>query len=164
MLIELDRKCNAAQVLEAMKMAGSKGANIYVQWRRDMKTRKGTEATVEKVVTAPVRYGVDYANMSAVKSGIAAGTRGEVESLPWGQWREGYEGLVIDHKGQEYVRFAAGTFANMKRSSSYLLNGKPATQADIEPLCLASEFRDNDETPTVFNVKPGTITAIGVAE
>lgn len=57
---------------------------------------------LKKITTGAFRAGIDYANLSVVKEGIENGERGEVESLPWGEWVE--FPYHINHKGKDYVR------------------------------------------------------------
>jgi hypothetical protein len=57
---------------------------------------------LEKITTGTFRLGLNYANLGAVKEGIEAGERGEVQSLPWGQWVE--FPILIQHKGKQYAR------------------------------------------------------------
>ena len=159
MRIEL-KTPSAEQVFNALSSVAYKGQNIYVEWTRDAKTRKACDAIVTKSVRAAVRYGVNYANMASVRDAIASGERGEVESLPWGQWRNGREGMIIEHNGKEYCRFACGTFANMKRDVEWTLNGKASSFEQVKPFLLASELTSG-ETPQVLALNAQTITAIG---
>jgi hypothetical protein len=161
MRIELNGNGNAEQVFSALGTVANRGASVYVEWLRPLKTLKTTTQSVSKRVRVGVRYGVDYANIATVRNAIEAGERGEVESLPWGEWRKGREGLIIDHKGQEYCRLAAGTLRNMVRSTVYFVDGNEVDESFVRPLCLASEFRERDEAPTVFNVKPQTVLSVG---
>lgn len=157
MIIELDRTANASQVVTALQMAGRKGSNIYVQWQRTCPLKKSAPSgvTVEKVVTAPVRYGVDYANLATVKAGIEAGVRGDVEALPWGTWRKGYEGLIIDHvkdgKPVEYIRFTGASFASMEHKTTWLLNGAESDLATVK------QYLPSDQYKRTWNVFTGTL-------
>lgn len=60
------------------------------------------ELVLKKITTGAFRAGIDYANLSAVKEGIEKGERGEVQSLPWGEWVS--FPYHIKHKGKDYVR------------------------------------------------------------
>lgn len=57
---------------------------------------------LEKVTNAVVRAGIDFSNLTSVKEGIANNERGEVQSLPWGEWK--HFPYVITHKEKEYIR------------------------------------------------------------
>lgn len=50
-----------------------------------------------KLSTYLCRYGVRVQNMNSYKDK-------EVKELPWGQYVSGYEGILIEHKGNYYVR------------------------------------------------------------
>lgn len=50
-----------------------------------------------KLSTYLCRYGVRTQNMSSYKDK-------EVKELPWGQYVPGYEGILIEHKNQYYIR------------------------------------------------------------
>lgn len=163
MRVEFKQSVKAADIFRTLALVANKGQNVYVEWTRDAKTRKDSQVVVTKTVRAQVRYGVNYANMGAIRDGIEAGEREEVQPLAWGHWRKGYVNRIIDHNGVEYCRFACGTFANVPRHVSYTLNGKPATFEQVKPHLLASEL-PSDEKPLVFNLRAETITAVGNPE
>ena len=97
-----------------------------------------------------------------VRSAIEAGEREPVQSLPWGQWREGYANYIIDHKDNEYIRLYPATFANLATPSvQWLLNGVPATYAQVEPYLLASEKRHDDDKPACFTINAENVLSIG---
>lgn len=139
-----------------------KGQNVFVTWERDCDTYKGTKEKVTKRTKALVRSGIDYANLGSVKSGIETGERGEVQPLPsWQEWA--CAPYILRHKGNgtEYVRLFPGSFKNVAPVVEYFIDGNAATKADVAPLLMASEKRDRDEEPTVFNVKVNSILNIG---
>lgn len=82
--------------------------------------------TLRKRTKMVVRTGVQFANLSSVKEGIANGERGEVQSLPWGKWL--VYPYAIFHKGKEYVRFTLG--ANTRPSCEYEVCGVKVERAD----------------------------------
>ena len=161
MRIEL-KTPSAEQVFNALSSLAGKGQNVYVEWTRDAKTRKAFDVTIRKHVRAGVRYGIDYSHVSSVRDAIADGSRDEVGPLPWGQWRSGRVNQIIDHNGKEYVRLAVGTFANMKRTVSWELNGMPSSFEAVKPYLLASEVpKEDDEKPVIMNLHASDITAVG---
>jgi hypothetical protein len=157
--IELNGKADAETIFAELKNVANKGANVYVEWLRDAKTRKDCQQRIQKRVIAPVRYGIAYANIGEVKNAIASGLREEIQPLPWGTWRKGFENMIIDHKGIEYCRLAAGTFENMTRQTEWTIDGKPATYEQALPFLLASE-KPTEEKPLVFCVKADSLQAI----
>ena len=138
-----------------------KGQHVLAVWERSAKTLKTATCTIVKRTSAYVRAGINYANLCVVKDGIEAGERGEVESLPWGQWRAGFETMIIDHKGTEYVRLYPATFGNLVPDVQWFMDSKPATYEQVEPHLLASEKRkDNEDKPLCFTLKAESILEI----
>ena len=138
-----------------------KGQHVLAVWERFAKTLKTSSVVIGKRTSAYVRAGINYANLGVVKDGIAAGERGEVESLPWGQWRAGFETMIIDHKDCEYVRLYPATFDNLVPTVQWFMNGQPATYEQVEPHLLASEKRkDDDDKPLCFTLKAETVLEI----
>jgi hypothetical protein len=115
---------------------------------------------VVKVSTFTCRAGVDYAHL-AVNAGRETGP------LNYGEWAEGYEGLVLLHKGTEQVRV---TFApNAHPRSVFTIDGQEATREEVAALltpAAASKFltpraeRPEDD-PVVMNLKVEGILAVG---
>lgn len=156
---------NAEQIVNRLK-EHNKGSHVQVCWRRTLKTKKDCVNVIEKETCAWVRAGISYQNLSNVKNGIAEGTRGEVQSLPWGQWRDGFTNYIIDHtpKGQtdkkEYVRLYPATFENLQKSIfvEYFMDGNPVTYETVEPFLLASDKRKPDEEqPDCFTLAAETV-------
>ena len=133
-----------------------KGQNVRVQWTREMKAKKAFDGILTKTVYAVVRSGIDYANLTSVKDGIADGTRGEVQPLPWGTWRKGFERYLIDHKGATYLRLFPSSSLTQKPITTYFVNGKQVEFSAIENVALASE-KPSDERPEVFCLKLDTL-------
>lgn len=137
-----------------------KGQHVRATWQRVAKTFKDCPLLIVKRTSAYVRAGIEYANLALVKDGIANGERGEVESLPWGEWAK-YP-FIITHKGKEYVRLYPATFANLATPTvEWSIDGKPATYAQVEPFLLASEKRkDDEEKPLCFTLKAEDVIAL----
>lgn len=149
----------ATAIVQAVQ--NKKGQHVLAVWERTAKTLKTSSVVIGKRTSAYVRAGINYANLGAVKDGIATGERGEVESLPWGQWRSGFETMIIDHKGTEYVRLYPATFGNLVPSVQWSLDGRLATYDEVEPHLLASEKRkEDDEKPLCFTLKAETVLEI----
>ena len=150
----------AIEIINALK--GKAGQHVQATWQRIAKTAKSFDGIVAKRTTAWVRSGINYSNLADVRSAIEAGEREPVQSLPWGQWREGYANYIIDHKDNEYIRLYPATFANLATPSvQWLLNGVPATYAQVEPYLLASEKRHDDDKPACFTINAENVLSIG---
>ena len=106
-------------------------------WVRPVKTRKGVNAEVVKIVRCVGRLGVDYSKRKEV---IAARESGELPStpqpLPWGAWL--LFPYLITHKDALYVRIypVEGRMPKV----IYKIDGRIASKAEAQALCLASEF------------------------
>jgi len=137
-----------------------RGQHVLVTWQRVAKTLKGASSLlIVKRTSAWVRSGINYANLGEVKEGIADGTRGEVQPLPWGEWIQ--FPFIIGHKGMEYVRLYPATFDNLVPSVEWSINGRPATYEAVEPYVQSSEKRKSeDDKPLCFTVKAESVISI----
>lgn len=54
------------------------------------------------------------------------------QSLPWGQWVEGQENKLIEHKGSLYLRYYE--VANANRSRVWFVNGRHATAEEFQKI------------------------------
>ncbi len=148
---------NAYKIIETL--AQYPGANTKATFERLMKTRKEfAESVVVKRTSTFVRAGIDYANLASVKAEVAV-TGEPTGPLPWGTWAQ--FPYIITHKDTEYVRLYPPTFANLTPTVEYFVNGLPANRETVEPLCLASEFRERDEPVKCFTVKADSIISLG---
>lgn len=149
----------AIEIVEAIQ--NKKGTNVQAIWQRPAKTLKTFAGSIQKRTKTYVRSGISYSNLSDVKEAIAAGERGEVQSLPWGQWRTGFERYIIEHKGVEYVRLYPASFENLRANVEWLLNGQVVEYQDVEPYLLASEkLKRDEEKPLCFTLKAQDILTI----
>lgn len=122
-----------------------KGRYVSIRKRKDL--GKG----VTKISDVVIRLGVNYAHMK-VNEGR------EVGPLPWGHWVEGYEGLVIEHKGAYYLRVANGYTKHVK--SRYFLHGEEVDESIAASVVGAAKLASSDSA--VFNVRFENIVAIRV--
>ena len=122
---------------------------------------------VTKEVTTTVRKGIEYANIKHVREELIAKGNytidpqtGEVmvfpDSLRWGEYVEGYEGLLIKHKDKFYVRF----YTSPNRAKvTYFLNGEEVTKEELrEKQILINSYWTKDSvedcmTVTVDNIQ-----------
>lgn len=141
-----------------------KGAYTSILWERDAKTKKGCMDCVKKRVRATVRLGVNYENLSTVKTARATGSMPTVSSgLAWGKWSE-YP-YFIKHTPKNsvettYLRAYLGKGSNMQ--TEWYLNGRKVDKSIIAPMVLSSELNNDpvlDEKPIVLKVND--ILAIG---
>ena len=102
-----------------------------------------------------IRLGVSYANMQINQDR-------QTGSLPWGHWVEGLENLVIEHKGNYYLRITSTDPANPESGADvvatrYLKDGAEITKHDV--LTLVGEEKGG--ASPVYNVKFDNILKLG---
>jgi len=115
--------------------------------------------TARKVTEMTIRKGIDYDKQQSVQNKIANG-KVLTHELPWGNWKAGHEGLIIEHKGQDYVRLYAGP---NKAKTKYFINGTEQAYADLEKLnCLVNSFfkPKMEEKPDAMTIKISNILEI----
>lgn len=79
------------------------GHHVSVSFQSEPKPSAANKGlALKKITTGAFRAGINYANLTSVKEGIESGERGEVQSLPWGEWVS--FPYHIQHKGKDYVR------------------------------------------------------------
>lgn len=88
------------------------------------------------------------------------------QSLPWGQWVEGQENKLIEHKSSLYLRYY--NVANAKSSRIWFVNGRYATAEEFQKIMnyLESKKSENNrqtEVGLVENqVKPKVVKLVNV--
>lgn len=126
-------------------ISAQNGAFQSVQWESEKKpSAKFKGVSLKKRCRAVARAGVNFANLKAVKHGIANGERGEVQSLPWGEW-ETFP-FTISHKGTRYVRLYLN---GGQIESEYFVNGEKADKATFESYLNPSDRAKPNETGCV---------------
>jgi len=114
-------------------LQGVTGQHISMEFKSEATPRKESKAngvTLEKRVKGAFRAGIAYENLKQIKEAIEAGERGEVESLPWGEWKQ-YP-YHITHKEKDYFRFYPPTGNGQKPSVQYFVNGKETTKDEYD--------------------------------
>lgn len=90
----------AISIIRALNVPGE---FTRVSWETTVKPAAAyKDAVLTKSTVAAVEAGTAFADLAEVKAGIAADKRGEVQSLPWGEWAA--FPYIVGHKGREYVR------------------------------------------------------------
>jgi hypothetical protein len=128
-----------------MSRLGTKknGAFFSCTWERPMKTKKGVNSLITKEVTSTVRKGIDRRNLAKFRLGHETYKEGP---LPWGSWKEGQEGLILQHITKDgelknYVRLYTTT---NKPKVKFFINGREVPKECIEKLVLKSELNTSD--------------------
>lgn len=104
-----------------------------------------------------IRLGVSYANMAINKDR-------ETGSLPWGQWVEGLENLVVEHKGNYYLRITSTDPANPESGADviatrYLMEGQEISKAQV--IEMIGEKKLSGSASSVYTVKFENIIRLG---
>lgn len=140
----------------------SKGGFVKVMWKSEPKpAAKFKGKNLEKITDAVCRAGIDYANLSPVKEGIASGERGEVEPLPWGEWYIDSTGksmfpYLITHKDTMYVRLYPSTNKDQRPKSNFFVDGVKVdkqTFASYLTPSAAKKLLEPEDNPLCFTIK-----------
>ena len=104
-----------------------------------------------------IRIGVSYANM-AVNSDKQTG------SLPWGSWVPGLENLVVEYKGNYYLRITSTTPENPESGADviatrYIRNGQQITKEEVA--AVIGEKKILSKPSLVYNIKFNNIVRLG---
>lgn len=102
-----------------------------------------------------IRLGVSYANMQINENR-------QTGQLPWGKWVEGLENLVIEHKGNYYLRITSTDPANPESGADviatrYLMNGQEISKQEVRALT----GEEKGGASPVYNVKFENILKLG---
>lgn len=133
------------EIVEILKQVKALKKGKYVRLIKSKDLGNG----VEKFTTMTIRVGVDTSKMKAYEGK-------EVGQLPWGQWLKGYEGLVIAHKGNNYLRVASA-YTNTTKSI-YYHNEKEITKE--QALELVGSKKLESKASDVYCIKFDNIVEI----
>ena len=143
------------------KILNSKGQFVKAFWKSEPKPSAAfKQVKLEKITEGVVRAGIDYANLSSVQQGIASGERGEVQSLPWGEWKKNSDGTdcfpyIIEHKGTDYIRL----YPSIHRPhSTFFVDGSEVDKNTFAGYLTPSEATKllkptEDDVPACFTIK-----------
>lgn len=154
----------ASAILETMLNA--KGQYVTARWKSIVKTSaQYSDLNIEKITSAVVRAGIDFANLSSVKEGIENGERGEVKPLKWGSWKQ--FPYIIEHTKKsgeynEYVRLYPSNSPNHIPSVSYFVDGVKTTKNEIMEYLTPSDAKKltSGEKPECFTLTSTNILDI----
>lgn len=104
-----------------------------------------------------IRLGVSYANMS-VNADHQTG------SLPWGHWVPGLENLVVEHKGNYYLRVTSTNPEHLESGADvvatrYIKDGREISREDV--IATIGEKKAASKASIVYNIKFENILRIG---
>lgn len=112
--------------------------------------------------------GVSKISKMVLRKGIKAGNTSlyaehKPGPLPWGHWVEGLENLVIEHKGNYYLRVTSKTPEDPENgadviSTEYILNGMVISKE--EATSIVGEKKMNGTAAPFYNIKFANILEI----
>lgn len=146
-------------VMNAVKRSNN-GSFRSMEWESEVPVKSALKGqhTVTKRTKAQVRFGVSYDHMASVQNKRISGELpGMNQGLRWGQWKDGYENLVIEHKGNHYLR--CSLFPGARSNTQYLLDGQPVSKDELKDICNPSALKSSD-TKDCFNVNMSNILSI----
>jgi len=140
-------------------MNATKGSFQAVSWHSNptpAASHKKAGIVLEKITQAVCKAGIDFSNLSSVKAGIESGERGEVESLPWGEWE--IFPFTIKHKGERYVRLYPASQSNQAKTE-FKVNGSKVSRETFAGYLTPSEQAkmQSGEVPVCFTVKESNL-------
>ena len=130
-------------------------------------TKKGTYVSLTKIKDLGndiikesdmrIRVGVNYKNLKANKDK-------EIQPLPWGKWVKGLENLVVEHKGNYYLRITSTNPNDLEKASDviatrYIQNGKEISKEEV--INQIGEKKLTSSPSMVYNIKFDNIIRIG---
>ena len=130
-------------------------------------TKKGTYVSLTKIKDLGndiikesdmrIRVGVNYKNLKANKDK-------EIQPLPWGKWVKGLENLVVEHKGNYYLRITSTNPNDLEKASDviatrYIQNGKEISKEEV--INQIGEKKLTSSPSMVYNIKFDNIVRIG---
>jgi len=143
------------------KALSKKGTFATVQYSRPVKVKKNSPMITKVTRARNVRIGAQYDALKAVQ--VAKGVNSTQEAHELNTGLKGFEWDVyptVLHSiktNKQYIRLE--TNKNTVFDTTYVMNGKVVTKANIEPYILASE-RSKGEMPIVLNIGVENITDI----
>lgn len=138
-----------------MKLNNKNNGQFFkISWMSDVPITASAKAhgqVVYKYTTGTVRKGIDYASQKSVQMKVQNEGKILTHELSWGEWDSKYPGLIIHHKGQDYVRLYP---TPNKFKSTYYLNGRPIEVEKLKNMNIVQN--------SYWNRKEGSIDCLTV--
>lgn len=139
------------------------GAFFKIRWVSELPVNaagKKLGVTAYKLTDATCRKGINYDKQKSVQAKVDEG-KILTHELPWGQWHPDYAGLIIQHKGNDYVRVYLGP---NKAKATYILNGAVCSYDNLKNsgYIQPSYFKkaESGEKPDALTLKAENIQMI----
>lgn len=133
-----------------------KGQFMRAAWKSNPKPAAAHKNVVlEKRTTTIVRSGLEFQNLSSVKAGIEEGTRGEVGSLPFGEWA--YYPYLIKYEKEGNTNYYLRMYpTDSIPTVRYFVDGNETTKDVFATYLTPSEAKKltgDKEKPECFTIK-----------
>jgi len=126
--------------------------HFTVEFHSDTKPAAAHKARrLRKVVTAVVMTGASYADLR-VNKGVETGP------LPWGEWKDGCEPFVIQHKGNDYARLYV---IEHGVKAVYTVDGEVVTRDEYEGYLTPSQRNAPRPNGGCITVKMDGVRLVG---
>ena len=137
------------------------GSFFKIRWASELPVcaaAKREGVTAYKLTDAVCRKGIHYKNQRSVQMKVEEG-KILTHELPWGVWHPDYPGLVIQHKGNNYIRVY---LAPNKPKCTYILNGAVCSYEQLKNsgYIQKSWFNKKEEKPDALTLKADNIQMI----
>lgn len=149
------------------KFFSTRGQFVSAEWVSEKKpAAKHKGVKLEKHCSGVFRAGINFSNLGYVIDGIRDGERGEVQPLPWGQWKQ--FPYVIEHKGSDYIRLyppaktltqedgttkRVSDWSAARMTVEYKVDGKTVDKATFLSYLTPSDAKSDDNPPECITVK-----------
>lgn len=100
-----------------------------------------TKKTVSEVL---VGKEVKYRELKESVDGLKKGELETTGKLAWGVWKVGYEGTLIEHKGNVYLRYYIVKDGSAKTTTEYTYNGKTFDIDSVKSHLKKVSSKDDD--------------------
>ena len=160
------------------KFMSIKGQFCKVEWESTKKPAAAHKGLVlVKRSSGVFRAGINFSKLGAVIDGIRDGERGEVQKLPWGQWKS--FPYIIEHKDNEYVRLyppaktitledgtpkRVSDWSAARMTVSYFVDGQPVTKEEFNKFLTPSDANNDGDLPDCFTVKAENLLSLCESE
>lgn len=135
------------------------GSFFKISWVRELplyKEHQNSGIIVLKEVNTVARKGIKPWNTKLGRTKDPS-----THKLPWGMWKKGYEGTILEHKDKHYVRLF---LTNHKPLITYYLNGQPIDKETLLNMHIVTKAGWTELDPTTqdfFCVSVDNIIKIG---
>jgi len=159
--VSIELPTGISDTIEAL-LSGQAGSARSITYARPIKANASNKGDlIIEVQEVVARFLAHYGNHRDLATAIKEGEREAIGDLPnGGQWVEGYANLVITKvliSGERTFTARGFKQATPKGERKFLINGKPATLAEVEAVAVPSSLNPkpkatrangSDKTPT----------------